>query len=145
VRIRTLTASASYTHTSTRVTDDGFGEDMTFQDGRRLLRRPAHQASVNASLRLTSAMTALLDARYTGDRDDLDFTDPAQFNGIRTTLDGYAVVDAGVVYGIVRGNGPTVDISAGVRNVLDREYQEIYNFPTPGRVLYLGFRAGVGL
>lgn len=145
VRIRTLTASASYTHTSTRVTDDGFGEDMTFQDGRRLLRRPAHQANVNASLRLTSAITALLNTHYTGDRDDLDFTDPAQFNGIRTTLDEYAVVDAGVVYSIVRGSGPTVDISAGVRNVFDREYQEIYNFPTPGRVLYLGFRAGVGL
>ncbi|HUF51165.1 MAG TPA: TonB-dependent receptor, partial [Longimicrobiales bacterium] len=144
-RTGSLTAAASYTYTSTRVTDDGFGEDMTFQDGRRLLRRPTHQASVNASLRLTSAATALLGARYTGSRDDLDFTDPAQFNGIRTTLGEYTVVDAGLVYGIVRGDGPTVDISAGVRNVVDREYQEIYNFPTPGRVLYLGFRAGVGL
>jgi vitamin B12 transporter len=144
-RTGTLTAAASYTYTSTRVTDDGFGEDMTFQDGRRLLRRPTHQASVNGSLRLTTAATALLGARYTGSRADLDFTDPAQFNGIRTTLGEYTVVDAGLVYGIVRGDGPTVDISAGVRNVFDREYQEIYNFPTPGRVLYLGFRAGVGL
>jgi vitamin B12 transporter len=142
MQIRALTAAASYTHTSTRVTDGGFGEDMAFQRDRRLLRRPAHQAAVNTSLRLTTAATALLGARYTGEREDLDFTDPAQFNGIRTTLGEYTVVDAGIVYRVARGN---VDISAGVRNVFDREYQEIYNFPTQGRVVYLGIRAGVGL
>jgi vitamin B12 transporter len=139
-----VTASASYSHTVTRVMDDGFGEDMAFQDGRRLLRRPEHRATIDATLKLTSAATALLAARYVGERDDLDFTDPAEWSGIRTSLGEYAVVDAGIVYGIVRG-GPRIDLSGGVRNLFDRAYQEIYNFPTPGRVFYIGMRAGVGL
>ena len=140
-----LNVNASYTHTATRVTDDGFGEDMAFQEGRRMLRRPAHQASVGASMRMTRTMKALIDARYVGARDDLDFSDPEQWSGVRTSLDAYTVLDAGVVYGIARGSSPTLDVSAGVRNLLDREYQEISGFPTPGRVLYLGIRAGTGL
>jgi vitamin B12 transporter len=141
----TIMATASYTHTATRVTDDGFGEDMAFREGRRMLRRPAHQAAVSASVTLSPAATILLDARYIGDRADLDFTDPAEWNGIRTTMDDYTVVDAGIVYEFFKGTRPSVALSAGVRNVFDREYQEIYNFPTPGRQIYLGVRAGVGL
>jgi vitamin B12 transporter len=142
---RTVTARASYTHTATRVTDDGFGEDMSFREGRTLLRRPEHQAAVNTSVTLTSAATLLLDVRYTGERDDLDFTDPAEFSGIRTTLDDHTVIDAGLVYEFLKGTRPGVTLSAGIRNLLDREYQEIYNFPTAGRQIYLGVRAGVGL
>ncbi|HSK20034.1 MAG TPA: TonB-dependent receptor [Longimicrobiales bacterium] len=140
-----LKINASYTLTATRVTDDGFGDDMAFQEGRRMLRRPEHQAAVNASMRITPAMTALIDARYVGERDDLDFSDPEQWSGVRTSLNAFTVLDAGFVYGIVRGGGPSIDLSAGIRNLLDRQYQEIRGFPTPGRVLYLGIRAGTGL
>ncbi|MGH7448652.1 MAG: TonB-dependent receptor domain-containing protein, partial [Longimicrobiales bacterium] len=142
--VRAFTATASYTLTSTRVIDDGFGEDRAFQEGERMLRRPEHQAAVTASVKLTSAATALLAARYVGERDDLDFTDPAQWSGVRTTLDDYTLVDAGLVYGFLR-RGPALDLNAGVRNIFDREYQEIYNFPAPGRIFYLGMRAGLGL
>jgi vitamin B12 transporter len=139
-----LQATAAYTFTSTRVTDDGFGEDMSFGEGRRLLRRPRHQATLDASLRAGTSLTLGLGARYVGEREDLDFTDPAQWNGIRTTLDDYAVVDAAVTYGLARG-ARSVDLSAGVRNLLDRRYQEIYNFPAAGRVFHIGVRAATGL
>lgn len=140
-----LSVAASYTHTATRVTDDGFGEDLAFQEGRRMLRRPEHQASVNASVQVAPELTALIDARHVGERDDLDFSDPEQWSGVRTSLDAYTVLDAGIVWGIVRGSGASLDLSAGVRNLFDREYQEIRGFPTPGRVIYLGVRAGAGL
>lgn len=143
--VRAMTATMSYTHTSTRVTDEGFGDDQAFREDRQLLRRPAHQAALNAALRLTSSVTGLLNARYVGAREDLDFTDPAQWSGIRTTLEPYSVVDAGIMYALVRGSGPSLDLSAGIRNVFDSDYQEIYNFPTAGRVIHLGVRAGLGL
>lgn len=143
--LRALTATLSYTHTATRVTDDGFGEDRAFQEGGRLLRRPAHQAALSASMNMSSAVTALVNARYVGEREDLDFTDPAEWSGIRTTLDAYSVVDAGVVYALPRGAGTALELSGGVRNIFDAEYEEIYNFPTAGRVVYLGIRAGLGL
>ena len=143
--VRSLTASATYTHTSTRVTDDGFGEDLAFQEGRQMLRRPAHQAALNASLKISTSLTAQLDARHVGSRDDLDFTDPQQWSGIRTTLDPYTLVNTGIVYRLPRRIGGDIDLSAGVRNLFDREYEEIYNFATPGRVIHLGIRAGLGL
>jgi vitamin B12 transporter len=143
--VRAVTATASYTHTATRVTDDGFGEDLAFQEGKRMLRRPAHQAAASASVRFSPAVTALLDGRYVGRRDDLDFTDPMQWSGIRTTLAAYTVVDAAIVYAVMRGRQPGIDLTAGVRNMFDRTYQEVYNFPTPGRVVHLGVRLDIGL
>jgi vitamin B12 transporter len=143
--LRSLRATASYTRTDTRVSDDGFGEDPAFQEDQRLLRRPLHQAAIHTSLRVSPSLTARVDGRIVGEREDLDFSDPAQWSGYRTTLPGYGVVDAGVVYGLVRGNGPAIDLSAGVRNLLDRRFQEIHNFPAAGRVLYAGVRAGLGL
>lgn len=143
--VRRVRLNGSYTRTSTRVTDDGFGEDMAFQEEMRLLRRPEHQATLDASFQLTTALHAHVAARHVGERDDLDFTDPAQWSGIRTTLDDYTVVDAGVEWSIARSRGPSLDLSAGIRNLFDSEYHEIFNFPTPGRVFHVGVRAGVGL
>lgn len=136
-----LHATAAYTYTSTRVSDDGFGEDPAFEAGRPMLRRPAHQASITAALRLTPALDARLAARWVGERTDLDFTDPARFSGVRTTLEEYTLLDAAIAYAMLRG----IDLTAGVRNLLDTDYEEVFNFPTPGRVFHVGVRAGVGL
>ncbi|HEX6307230.1 MAG TPA: TonB-dependent receptor [Longimicrobiales bacterium] len=141
VEVGRLLATGAYTYTYTRVSDDGFGEDPAFRTGRPMLRRPTHQAAITAALRLTSSLNARLAARWAGEREDLDFTDPAQFSGVRTTLPDYAILDAGVEYAILRG----IRLSAGVRNLFDTDYEEIYNFPAPGRVFHLGIRAGTGL
>jgi vitamin B12 transporter len=138
------TMSVSYTYTSTRVTDAGLGEDVAFRAGSRLLRRPEHTGVIDITARITPDARALIGARFVGQREDLDFTDPAEWAGIRTTLAGYTVVDAGVVW-TLRLGGSAVDLNAGVRNVLDADYHEIYNFPTAGRVVHVGIRAGVAL
>jgi vitamin B12 transporter len=132
-----------YTLTRTNVTDAGFGTDVAFQQDRRLLRRPEHQALLGIHWSATPTTRALIDVRYTGERDDLDFTDPKQWSGIRTTLEGYTVVDAGAEFDLLRSAGLTATLR--VRNALDAEYVEIYNFPRPGRVFEVGARTRLPL
>jgi vitamin B12 transporter len=139
-----ITARGHYTLTSTRVLDAGFGEDMAFVDGRRLLRRPTHQAGGGITWSAPTGIRATVDARYAGGRDDLDFTDPDAWAGTRTTLPAFAVVDAGAAYGGLRHGTTAFDITIRIRNILDARYAEIFNFPSAGRVLEVGVRALVG-
>jgi vitamin B12 transporter len=136
-----IVASVHYTLTRTHVGDPGFGSDAAFQQNERLLRRPTHQATASLSVAATAALRALLDVRHVGDRDDLDFTDPAQWSGIRTVLPGYTAVDAGGQYRLMRDGASHATLGLRIRNVFDSEYQEIYNFPTPGRVVEIELRA----
>jgi vitamin B12 transporter len=128
---------ASYTRTRTNVTDQGFGADMSFQEGEPLLRRPRHQAALGSSFALTDALRLSADARYVGERDDLDFSDPSDFDGERVTLDRYTRVDAGVMYSGARIGGLGMDVALRVRNVFGEKYEEVFSFPTEGRVLQL--------
>jgi vitamin B12 transporter len=139
-----LTARGHYTLTSTRVTDAGFGDDMAFVEGRRLLRRPTHQAGGGITWAASTGIRAMVDARYEGGRDDLDFTDPDAWAGTRTPLPAFVVVDAGAAYGELRHGTTALDITVRIRNVLDARYAEIFNFPSAGRVLEVGVRALVG-
>ncbi|CAN5611627.1 TonB-dependent vitamin B12 receptor [soil metagenome] len=139
-----LSWSAGYTLTQTRVLDEGFGADVAFQAEQRLLRRPEHQATISAGYRIGDGLRILADARHAGERDDLDFTDPAQWQGIRTVLPAHTVIDVGAEYAILRGRSSSLELTARLRNVTDERYQEIFNFPTAGRVLQVGVRAGVG-
>jgi vitamin B12 transporter len=137
-----LTGSLVLDRTSISVTDDGFGDDRAFQDGRSLLRRPEHQGSARATVHLNDALRATAGVFHTGSRDDLDFTDPNEWQGIRTGLPAYTTLELGVEYGLLRRGTGTFDLSVGVRNVFDTRYEVIYNFPAPGRMLQLGVRAG---
>ena len=139
-----ITARGHYTLTSTRVMDAGFGEDMAFVAGRRLLRRPTHQAGGGITWSSPIGVHAMIDARYAGGRDDLDFTDPDAWAGNRTTLPAFGVVDAGASYGGLRHGATAFDITVRVRNILDARYAEIFNFPSAGRVLEVGVRAIMG-
>lgn len=135
--------TASWTFTSSRVTDEGFGDDPSFAQDQRLLRRPVHQASAGIAAPLGERVRALLDVRYVGSRDDLDFTDPDAWSGRRVVLPSYARLDAGLTWAVRPGNRPDIDVSLHIDNALDARYEEIFNFPAPGRVLRLGLRAGI--
>lgn len=140
-RVDGVTVDAGWTFTRTRVTDAGFDGDRAFEDGMPLLRRPEHQASLRASGRIVDALRAHGTLLYTGTRDDLDFTDPVEWQGIRTALPAYTTLDLGLEHGILRSGNGTIDVSFTVRNVFDTRYADIFNFPAPGRVLQLGIRA----
>jgi vitamin B12 transporter len=134
-----------YTLTRTSVRDAGLGADVAFQQDRQLLRRPAHQAVLSVNWLAAENVRTIVDLRHVGARDDLDFTDPAQWSGIRTTLDAYTVVDAGVEVDAFRRAAAGLTVALRVRNAFDTDYVEIYNFPRPGRVFELGARTRLPL
>jgi vitamin B12 transporter len=134
---------ATHTRTSTRVTDAGFDSDAAFQQDLRLLRRPAHHSMASLALAAPAGVGLLIDVRHVGARDDLDFTDPALWSGIRTVLPAYTAVDAGVESALLRRAGGSADLTLRVRNLFDERYAEIFSFPAPGRVFELGVRASM--
>jgi vitamin B12 transporter len=138
-----VTAGASWDWLDTRVTDDGFGGDRTFIQGRRLLRRPAHSASVDVGY-ATPRWNVSFAIDRTGDRDDLDFSDPIEFSGIRVGLDAVTTVDFAAqmnVLGTAAGGG--LDVVVRADNLLDARYHEIANFPAPRRSLRIGLRGRI--
>jgi vitamin B12 transporter len=139
-----LDVGLAYTLTRTRVTDEGSGADVAFQQGQRLLRRPEHQATASMAYAATPTSRLLLDVRYVGARDDLDFTDPMQWAGVRTALPAHTIVDLGVEHAMLRRAGYAVDLNVRLRNALDSRYEEIFNFPTAGRVVQAGLRGTFG-
>jgi outer membrane cobalamin receptor len=104
-----------------------------------LLRRPEH--SGNASITWARSGVASLSgtASFVGERPDMDFT---QFPSPVVMLPAYAKVDlAGSVEVYRRRSGRTsFGITARIENALDREYEDVLNFPAPGRTLLMGAR-----
>jgi len=132
----TLTASAAYTGLRTKVTDAGFGQDMQFVEGESLLRRPAHHLTGGLSWQ-PGRVQVLLQGDYTGERADLDFTDPAVWQGKRVDLDAHATVSTSLRYRPALSWGDA-ELTVRVRNLLGADYEEVFNFPAPGRVITIG-------
>ncbi|HEX6694297.1 MAG TPA: TonB-dependent receptor [Longimicrobiales bacterium] len=135
--------SAHYTYVHTRVIDQGFGEDRAFLEGMRLLRRPTHQASLTGAFSPARSLDMSTSVIYTGDRDDLDFTDPADFAGRRTKLPSHVTVDASASYRIPM-RGAAVALLMRGTNLFDRRFDEVYNFPAAGRLLWIGASVELG-
>jgi vitamin B12 transporter len=128
-----LSLRAGLTLFDTEVTDGGTGEDPLFATGETLIRRPDFTASLSAGYthrRFALAATA----NHVAERADLDFT---SYPPNRVTLAAYTRVD-------LSANAPLGD--SGLRatlkleNLLDAEYEEAFNFPSRGRVVFLGLR-----
>jgi vitamin B12 transporter len=130
-----LSVEAHYTYLNARVTDGG--SDPAFQDGERLLRRPAHSAGASLELRRPGHGAVSLRVRYAGERDDLDFS---TFPFPRVTLSPYTRTDVAAEYDLVRPRPgrPGLAVQARVENLFDDQAREVANFPTPGRVVLFG-------
>lgn len=138
-----LTLSASYTYTSTRVTNAGIDSAATanFVQGQRLLRRPTNLASASATYAFARPSTSLaLEATTIGSRDDRDFSDEITFVPKDVTLPSYTVVAISGELGIMRRGSalPEVVLTARVDNLLDRSYQQIFGFASPRRTFLVG-------
>lgn len=134
-------ASLVYTYLDTRVLDAG--GDNTFEAGKRLIRRPTNAATLRLTSGLAHRGTATIGVRFTGDRDDLDFS---TFPATRVTLHPYARLQAAVEYDVLRGrgSGPGVTLQAQGENLLGDTGREIANYPVRGRTLFFGMRVGAG-
>lgn len=135
-----VTLHGSYTYTRTEATRVGAGGDPAFMLRRPLLRRPAHQGALGVTADLTATVALTADVLLVGERADLDFTDPQAWNGKRVTLPAHGLVNAAASWQA----RPAVEVRAAVRNLLDADHAQIFNFPGSGRLLELGVRGTVG-
>jgi vitamin B12 transporter len=124
--------TASYTMLDTEVTDEGDGEDPSFAEGERLLRRPEHSGSLAATASFERVSVGAM-ASYVGARADLDFAD---FPANRVMLPSYTRIDFNGEYRLTSAVTGTVKLE----NALDESYEEVLGFPAPRRVVYLGAR-----
>lgn len=141
--MRDIGIEAEYTYVDSNVSDAGFGDDMAFVEGARLLRRPTHQASATLSARASRAASGTLSLIYTGNRDDLDFTDPSNFAGSRVVVPSHTTVDASATYHRPLGRSDA-SILLRVSNLLDAKVVDVFNFPAPRRLVWLGGSLALG-
>jgi len=98
-------------------------------------RRPKNIASVNATwapkwLPITTTATV----RYNGKHTDYAFN--SDFSRLLVDLKAYTLVDLNATYDLTK----KVQIFGRVENLLDKKYQEVFTFATPGRAAYGGVR-----
>lgn len=127
-----LTVGASYTYLHTEVIDAGADSGAGFVEGERLLRRPTHALSADASYRVQDRGFASLRLTYVGERDDRDF---ATFTPV--TLPWYVTLDLAAEATVWRGLAATLR----VENLFGEQYQEVFGFAAPGRRWLVGGKA----
>ncbi|MCS6876989.1 MAG: TonB-dependent receptor [Geminicoccaceae bacterium] len=113
-------------------------------DGRRLVRRSPHIASLGLTWRFApdadGRRRGVLDlaARYNGSQKDTVFT-PAFFSA-RRTLDDFWLLQASASYEI----SPGVVLFGRIENLLDEEYEEAWGYRGQGLAVFLGIESRFG-
>ena len=132
-----LSASASFTVSTPRVTavsEPGTGAVVV---GSALLRRPSHSGAASITM-APPGRTMTFTASYVGKRPDTDFN---QFPSPTVTLPAYVRVDASSESAIWRGqNGSSLSLTARIENALDKRYETVLHYPAPRRTFLLGAR-----
>lgn len=114
-------------------------------DGRRLVRRSPHVASLGLTWRFAPDAegkrrgTLDLAARYNGSQRDDVFT--PLFARSQRTLDDFWLVQASAAYDIV----PGVTLFGRVENLLDETYEEAFGYRGQGLGLFVGLKSRFGL
>ena len=132
------TATAAYTLAEPRVKRVSAEYQGDLRPGDALIRRPTHSGSATVSWarKATSFSTSAI---YVGERPDLDFT---QFPSPAVTLPSYVRFDVAGDSELFRfaGGRSAIALTLRVENLLNREYEDVYNFRTPGRTILMGAR-----
>jgi vitamin B12 transporter len=99
------------------------------------VRRPRDIASANLTWAPKALpVSATLTVRYDGKQTDYAFNQ--DFSRLIVDLRSYTLVNLGATWDITK----RVQIFGRVENLLDRRYQEVFTFATPGRAAYGGVR-----
>ncbi|MBK5295749.1 MAG: TonB-dependent receptor [Vicinamibacteria bacterium] len=104
-----------------------------FAVGDPLIRRPRHQGAVDLGW-TAAAFSAFTTVRVRGEVLDVEPSYGA-FGGLFTAA-GFTVVDAGASWRLARH----VEVFGRGLNLLDRQYEEAYGYPAPGRLGMVGLR-----
>jgi vitamin B12 transporter len=135
---RPLHATAGYTIVKPRVTSVDAAYEGSDRVGDALIRRPTHSGSVAVEYTPKPGATLGVAANYVGKRADVDF---AQFPSPRVTLPAYTKVDLSGEYPLPAFGRGGLSLNARVDNVFNRKYEEVLNFATPRRTVFVGARA----
>jgi vitamin B12 transporter len=143
-----FTLRLAYTNLFTRVSDDGGIDNLFFQAGKPLLRRPRHTFSFVANY-AWDRLNVNLAGYYTGWRDDSKFIFeyPFLFQSERVENRNYFILNLAASYDVVRdwGNVNKVQLWAQCYNLLDERYQEVFGYSSPGFTFLAGLRVVFGL
>ncbi|MFC3100453.1 TonB-dependent receptor plug domain-containing protein [Altererythrobacter lauratis] len=105
-------------------------------DGTREVRRPRHQASLDAHAQIGAGRIAV-GAVYNGRMLDTDFRDFfVDFAATKTPLDRLVLLR---LAGSLRVSD-RLEVTARVENLLDETYQQAISYGAPGRAAYAGLR-----
>ncbi|HUE89082.1 MAG TPA: TonB-dependent receptor [Vicinamibacterales bacterium] len=132
---RGIGARAAYTFLDTEIhaVDNSAQAPSPYRVGDRLLRRPRHSGSVALTwTRDRITMFTTLDSRG----EALDAEPSFGPSGGLYQNTGRTVADLGGSVRMVRN----VAVFARVMNALDRDYEEVFGFPSPGRTAFVGVR-----
>ncbi|MCX5814920.1 MAG: TonB-dependent receptor [Proteobacteria bacterium] len=116
--IENLEAKFNYTYTDT--------ENRT--TGESLIRRPQNKFGVDMNYRFLDKGNINLRVFYVGKRRDYD---PYPSSGI---MGGYTVVNMAVQYELVK----QIKLTGRIDNLLNRQYQEVWGYTSPGFACYGG-------
>lgn len=115
-----LTGTANYTNTKA--------------DQRFALRIPEHKANASVIYAWGARTNVGLSYQYVGARDDTFFS-PTTFESETISLDSFSLLNLNISGQMTKH----IKLFAGVSNMLDTEYEEIYRFQTRGRNVLAGF------
>jgi outer membrane cobalamin receptor len=130
-----LSVRAAYTWLATEIlaVDNTAQAPSPYRVGDRLLRRPRHSGSLTIGwTRDRAALFAVVDARGQA----LDAEPAFGPAGGLFENRGRTVMDAGGTFRVFS----SVDVYARVMNLLNREYEEVFGYPSPGRTAFVGVR-----
>jgi len=120
-----LTIAGNYTLTESENRSPG-----SANFGNELPRRPRDAANASIGYRWPDQLSATVAARYAG----------RAFDNVAnsTVLGGYVLIDMRVSYPV----SERLEFYGRVENATARRYETAYQYGTPGRVMFVGMRAG---
>lgn len=124
-----ISVDAAYTYTSTQILKEPLAFDPILSDGKPLLRRPKHSATLLTTY-LGNRWGANLSGSFVGPRADSDF-----FGYGFDHTPSYVLVNAGAWFNVSSRITPYVN----VENLLNRSYEEVIGYPALG----INFRTGI--
>lgn len=126
---KTFTLITTYTYTDAKE-ENPAGEKVIE------VRRPKHMANLTANYYFAQNRGNLnLNINYVGSQQD-NFFSPTSYVAERVDIDAYTLVNLAGSWKLTK----SLDLTARVTNLLDKEYEEILGFVRPGRAVYAGLR-----
>jgi vitamin B12 transporter len=124
--IGNLTLNASYAYLNTEDQSAGAQkEDLQY--------RPRDKVSISGVYRFPFGLTTSASLLYVGNQYFYDSSTPAN----KQALNNYTTIDLKLTQALIKKQ---LEIYLGIDNLLDKNYEQSYGLPQPGRLAYAGLK-----